>query len=44
MLFWLLVILGSVIVDQLTKRLVVAFLMERGSVDVIPGILRFTYV
>lgn len=44
MLIWLLVIIGSVIVDQLTKQLVVAFLMERGSVDVIPGVLRFTYV
>lgn len=36
--------IGSVVVDQLTKRLVVAFLAERGSVDVIPGVLRFTYV
>ena len=36
--------IGSVAVDQLTKRLVVAFLAERGSVDVIPGVLRFTYV
>ncbi|MBQ9086119.1 MAG: signal peptidase II [Clostridia bacterium] len=44
MLTWLLVIVASVAVDQLTKRLAVACLMEKGSVEVIPGVLRFTYV
>ena len=37
-------IVGSVLLDQVSKRLVVAFLMEKGSVDVIPNVLRFTYV
>ncbi len=44
MLVWILIIVGSVLIDQISKRLVVAFLMEKGSVDVIPNVLRFTYV
>lgn len=44
MLLWILMIVGSVLLDQVSKRLVVAFLMEKGSVDVIPNVLRFTYV
>ena len=44
MLVWILIIVGSVLLDQISKRLVVAFLMEKGSVDLIPDVLRFTYV
>lgn len=44
MWIWMIVVIGAVAVDQLTKQLVVAFLAEKGSVDVIPGVLRFTYV
>ena len=44
MFLWILMIVGSVLLDQVSKRLVVAFLMEKGSVDVIPNVLRFTYV
>ena len=44
MWIWILVIIGSVLVDQVSKLLVVRFLADVGSVDVIPGIFRFTYV
>ena len=44
MLIWSLVILISVLVDQLTKQLVVMNLEVGESVDLIPGVLRFTYV
>ena len=44
MWIWILVIVASVLVDQISKLLVVRFLTEVGSVDVIPGIFRFTYV
>ena len=48
MLVWILVIIGVVIVDQITKLLTVHFLDVGESVTVIPGfendIFRFTYV
>ncbi len=44
MLIWSLIILGAVIVDQVSKILVLRYLADVGSVEVIPGILRFTYV
>ncbi len=44
MWIWICVIAGSVLLDQVTKRLAVAFLTDGASVDVIPGIFRFTYV
>ena len=44
MWIWILVILASVAVDQVTKQLAVRFLAEGNSVEVIPGIFRFTYV
>jgi len=44
MWIWIVVIAASVLIDQISKLLVVRFLAEVGSVDVIPGIFRFTYV
>ncbi len=44
MLIWSIVILLIVAVDQITKLLVVANLDVGESVNLIPGILRFTYV
>ena len=41
---WLLVSLAVVILDQLTKWLCATYLKAVGSVDVIPHVLRFTYV
>lgn len=32
------------VLDQITKVFAVSFLADRGSVDVIPGVFRFTYV
>lgn len=42
--WWLLVALASVILDQVSKWLVCAFLKGHDSVVLIPGILRMTYV
>lgn len=41
---WLLIIASAVLVDQLTKQLVVTYLALGESIDVIPGVFRFTYV
>lgn len=41
---WLLIIASAVLVDQLTKQLVVTHLALGESIDVIPGVFRFTYV
>ena len=41
---WLLVSLAAVVVDQVSKWLCVAYLKTIGSVSVIPGFLRFTYL
>ena len=38
------VIVGGVVLDQITKWLTAAFLTGVGSVSVIPGVFRFTYV
>ena len=43
MLIWVFVIAGAIILDQLSKWLIVTYLPE-GGVDIIPGVLRFTYV
>ena len=43
MLIWVFVIAGAVILDQLSKWLIVTYLPE-GGIDIIPGVLRFTYV
>ena len=44
MLIWILIIAAVVLADQATKLLVVANLAVGESVDVIPGVFRFTYV
>ena len=44
MWIWICLIAGSVILDQVTKRLAVAFLTDGVSVNVIPNVFRFTYV
>ena len=44
MLIWSIVILLIVLVDQLTKWLVIANLEVGESINLIPGIFRFTYV
>jgi signal peptidase II len=42
---WLLLSLGGVALDQLTKWLCVHYLQQEGaSVSVIPGLLKFTYI
>ena len=41
---WLLVSLAAVIADQVSKWLCVTYLKQAGSVSVIPGFLRFTYL
>ena len=43
MLIWFFVIVGAVILDQLSKWLVVTYLPAEGA-QIIPGVLRFTYV
>ena len=43
MLIWFFVIVGAVILDQLSKWLVVTYLPAEGA-QLIPGVLRFTYV
>ena len=44
MLSWIIVIAAAVVVDQVSKVLVIKFLKDLVSVEIIPGILRFTYV
>ena len=44
MLSWIIVIVAAVVVDQVSKVLVIKFLKDLVSVEIIPGILRFTYV
>ena len=44
MWIWICVILAAVVTDQVTKQLAVRFLAGGDSVEVIPGIFRFTYV
>ena len=44
MWLWLLISLGVVVADQLTKWLTVSFLEVGESVAVIPSVLNFTYV
>lgn len=41
---WLLVILGSVIIDQATKWLVVRFIPYQESISIIDGVFEFTYI
>lgn len=44
MIVWIGILLGAVLLDQASKQLVLAFLDRAESFDVIPGVLRFTYV
>lgn len=44
MISWIIIIIAAVVVDQVTKLFAVHLLGEGGSVDVIPGVFRFTYV
>ena len=44
MLYWLLIIAATVVIDQVTKAFAVHLLAPDGSVDVISGVFRFTYV
>ena len=44
MWIWLAIIFGAVALDQISKLLVEKFLQPVGSIDVIGGVLRFTYV
>ncbi|MBQ7383453.1 MAG: signal peptidase II, partial [Clostridia bacterium] len=44
MLVWILIIIGSVLLDQISKLLIAAFLSRDESLVVIDGIFRFTYV
>ncbi len=43
-MLWIILLILTVFVDQLSKWLVVAFLQGKPSFDVIKGVLRFTYV
>lgn len=43
MLIWFFVIVGAIFLDQLSKWLVVTYLPD-GGFELIPGVLRFTYV
>ena len=43
MYLWLIVIFAVVVADQVTKLFVVELLDRTASLDIIPGILRFTY-
>ena len=43
-LFYSGIILGGVLIDQLTKLLTVLFLKPIGSVPIIPGVIQLTYV
>ena len=44
MLIWIVVIVASVFADQLTKQLVVNFLDREEPLEIIRGVLRFSYV
>ena len=44
MLIWCLIIIGSILLDQLSKILVVEFLSRETPLVVIEGVFRFTYV
>lgn len=44
MIVWLIVILAVVLLDQVSKILVVNFLDRSASLDIIKGVFRFTYV
>ncbi len=44
MLYWLLLIVGSVVLDQLTKYLTVTYLMPIGSYPLWQDVLHLTYV
>lgn len=44
MLSWIIVIAAAVVVDQVSKILVIKYLKDIVSVELIPGIFRFTYV
>lgn len=44
MIAWIIIIVALVVVDQVTKLMAVHLLTAGQSVDVIPGIFRFTYV
>ena len=44
MLVWILIIIGSVALDQLSKQLVVAHMAEGSSIPLIPEVLNLTYI
>jgi len=44
LLSWILIIFATVVMDQVTKLMAVKLLAPVKSVDVIPGVFRFTYV
>lgn len=44
MFYWILIIIATVVIDQVTKVFAVRLLTEGTSVDVISGVFRFTYV
>ena len=44
MLIWILVIIGAVLLDQISKLLVVEFLSREEPLVLIKGVFRFTYV
>ena len=44
MILWIIVIAAVVVVDQVSKLFVVEFLDRAASLDIIPGVLRFTYL
>lgn len=41
---WIIIIVATVVLDQVTKVFAVKFLADGASFDVIPGVFRFTYV
>jgi signal peptidase II len=44
LLSWIIVIAAAVVVDQVSKILVIKYLKDIVSVELIPGVFRFTYV
>ncbi len=44
MLSWIVIIVALVVIDQVTKLMALRLLAPVGSVDVIEGVFRFTYV
>ena len=44
LIVWLCIIAGSIVLDQVTKLLVVRYLMDNSPVTVIDGVFRFSYV